>query len=364
MNRLRKSASLLALIMGIGLSSPASAQTTLAKQGFEPFLTRGKTTWSVGTGVRVDNFDWNIASDITGQATPNILSELTWRDITLLEVTGGVVHEEPVDLSVINGDLHLEATLTLGMPIAGENQDSDYNEDNRMDEFSRTLADSDGGYAAGISAAVGYKFFLTGDPQKRAQKILRSKTPRTAKGKARRMRALQEAMNKATPTVTVMPLIGYAVDQQKYTMTNVNQIIPAIGPVGPTDFDWHYQANWYGPFVGLEGEVRGQKNMLRLRGQYHDLDFYGEGYWRGRAAFRQDPSYTQEADADGFLFNAEYAYALGDDYALTVDATYMQRSGEDGYDKTFFADNTESIQKFNEVNNESYGMQVGLRYNW
>ncbi|MCK5179775.1 MAG: hypothetical protein KAR32_09615, partial [Candidatus Omnitrophica bacterium] len=44
-------------------------------------------------GRRHDDFDWNIASDITGAETPNILSELTWSDLqmTQLKVESNIV---------------------------------------------------------------------------------------------------------------------------------------------------------------------------------------------------------------------------------------------------------------------------------
>jgi len=354
---------LVAIIMTIISADMAHAQLQPQKQ-FEPFLTRGKTTWSVNTGVRINTFEWNIASDTTGTATPNILSELTWRDLVMLEVNGEVRHEEPMDIGRLKGGLHLEANVNGGTAIDGENQDSDFNGDNRTAEFSRTIADASGGYAVGGSAAVGYKFYMTGDPTRRAENILKSKRAQTASGRARQARAIRQAMHNATPVVTMTPLIGYAVDQHDYRMKSVDQVIPANGPIGIDDFDWHYLSTWYGPFVGLEAEIKGKKNMLRLRGEYHETEFYGEGFWRGRAGFRQDPSYVQEASGNGYLINAEYAHALGEDYALTVDGTYKIREATDGTDKTFFVTNNSGAVRLNEVNDESISMHLGVRYNW
>ena len=354
---------ILAATMIIGHGS-ANAQAKINKD-FEPFLTRGETTWAVKSGVRVNTFDWNIASDITGNATPNILSELTWNDITLFEIEGEVRHEEPLDLSFVKGGLHLEAAINVGLPISGENQDSDYNGDNRTLEFSRSLADSDSGYSVGGTLAAGYKFYLTGDPKRRARNILKTRTPQTTAGRARRAAAYRKAISRVTPVITLTPLAGYGIDQQKYGMEGVTSVIPGGGvPIGANNFDWNYQANWYGPFLGLETAIKGKKNMVRLRGEYHMLDYYGEGFWRGRIGFRQDPSFTQEVEADGIKARAEYAYALEDDVALTFDAHYEIREGEDGIDKLNFANNTTAFTKLNEVNDQSYGAMLGLRYNW
>jgi len=356
-----------ALLLFIGAMNTSHAQTTSGSD-FKPFLTRGETTWAVQGGIRQNTFDWNIASDETGAATPNILSELTWRDLTILEVEGEVRHEEPLDIYKLKGGLHLEAKLKLGYPITGENQDSDYFGDNRTQEFSRTIGDADGGYAVGAKAAVGYKMYLTGAPGKRARDIRRSKVPLTASGRLRRLKHYRESLDDATPVVTLTPLLGYTVDQQDYRMKNNTQRSDSgfgpLGPIGAEDFDWHYLANWYGPFIGLETEIKGRKNAVKLRGEYQNLDFYGEGFWRGRGDFRQDPSYRHEVDADGILLNAEYAYALGEDYALIIDGEYHARDGTGGIDRTYFVDNSTSTIRLNEVNDQSYGLHAGVRYNW
>ncbi len=334
------------------------AQSRVGKD-FQPFLTRGDTTWGFTVGARVNNFDWNIASDATGTATPNILSELEWRDVVLLEGEAEIRHEEPLDIFFIEGGLHLEGSINAGLPVSGENQDSDFNGDDRTDEFSRTIADT-GGYSVGGKAAVGYRIYLTGDPSRRAVAIARNAKAR----RERKAHAIKKATNKAIPAITMTPLAGYSVQQQRYSMSDVVREIPAGGILGVRDFDAHYLATWYGPFIGLEADISGKKNMVRLRGEYHYLDFYGEGFWRGRTVFRQDPSYKHEANGDGFLMNAEYAYALDDDYALTVDAMYNLREAEYGIDRTYFVDNDTALIRLNEVNDESYALRLGLRYDW
>ncbi len=349
-----------AIILLLITANTAFAQSSATKT-FQPFLTRGETTWSVSAGIRRNDFDWNIASDITGTATPNILSELTWEDVTVLELKGKVRHVVPVETPIIDGGFHMEAGITGGITVGGDNQDSDFNGDNRTLEFSRSNNSASTGSTIGLSTAVGYKIQVSGSSQK-ARAILTSRRPKTARGRAKRARALREALNDPAPTISLTPLIGFGWDQHTYNVTGGNQTIPATGPFGGVDSK--YIAEWYGPFIGLETEFAGKKNMLRLRGEYHDLTYYGEAVWNLRAGFRQDPSFVHEADGDGILLNAEYAYALGKDYALTVDAMYQKRTAEDGTDQTFLTTGASPTIRLNEVNDESQSLHVGLRYNW
>lgn len=298
---------------------------------FRPFLTRDRTMVSLSLGDRVNQFDWNIASDTTGTATPNILSELTWQDIHVSELTAHVRHVQPVSKSVFRGGILIDIEGSVGVTVVGENQDSDYNGDNRTQEFSRSNNDADSGESYGVSGSVGYRFDLV---------------PR----KSRRI------------AFGIAPFAGYSWDRQQYVMTNGFQTIPAFGAFDGLNSE--YTPEWQGPFAGLELDVRSGKQFFRVRGEYHELDYYAEAIWNLRDEFRQDPSYTHEGSGDGYKVSAAYSYALDSRYALTVDAMYRQRGIEDGLDRTFFTDGTVTETLLNEVNDESQALHFGLSYLW
>ena len=184
-----------------------------------------------------------------------------------------------------------------------------------------------------------------------------SPRPKTARGHARKAAALQKAMKQAGPYVSITPLVGYGIDQQGYRIENVFEVIPAFDAYG-TDAD--YVANWYGPFFGIEAEIKNQKHMFRLRGQYHDLSY--------DATFTDhvEPKDTleHEADGTGITLTGEYAYALGDDYAFTIEGLYQHRETDPGTEKRSIAGATPTTALLHEIDDESQALRVGFRYNW
>jgi len=358
----------------LGMTEHAAAQQH-TKRNFKPFLTRGTTTLTVNAGIRRNNFDWNIAADDSGTATPNVLSELTWTDISILEFKPKIRHIEPADIYFIKGGIQMEAELIGGLTISGDNQDSDWLGNNRTLEFSRSNNDASDGYALGASVSIGYQFHLQDPtsptytrplPQKSYVRALPS--GRILTSYDRTPRRISQRKSPSTTAINITPLIGYGWDQQTYKMTNANQTISDFGftnPLGPFDgLDSEYTAQWQEPFIGLEAEIKGEKNQFNLRGQYHDLDYSAEAVWNLRDNFQQDPSYTHEADGTGYLLNAAYAYALDSRYAVTLDASYQKRTAEDGLDKVFLTNGQTPTTRLNEVNDESQALHLGLRYHW
>ena len=112
------------------------------------------------SGYRTDKFDWNIANDLTGSSTPNILSELTCDDLDIFQF--GIESS----LRISNSHLPFLGLITgyinYGSIIAGGNQDSDYAGDNRTFEFSRSNNDSSDGDVWDVSLALGPEFVFYG----------------------------------------------------------------------------------------------------------------------------------------------------------------------------------------------------------
>lgn len=108
------------------------------------------------TGFRQDDFDWNIAGDIQG-GSPNILSELTWPDLSMTQI-------KAKGRILLKDHLVLDGYAAYADIYSGKNQDSDFLGDNRTSEFSRSNNASDDGEAEDLSAGVGYRFFLKNVP--------------------------------------------------------------------------------------------------------------------------------------------------------------------------------------------------------
>ena len=293
-----------------------------------------RTTMTLSSGIRQNDFDWNIASDLTGTATPNILSELTWSDITVFEFKGKIAHSIPADYGIFRGNFLLEAEAVGGRTIAGDNQDSDYNGDDRTLEFSRSNNNANRGFSYGGEVAAGYQFNIS---------------QRSGGGKR--------------SFFTAGPIVGYGFHRQEYVITEGNQTIPATGRF--TGLDSEYTADWYGPFVGFQLNYELNRHLFNLRGEQHFLTYDAEAQWNLRPDFEQDPSFTQEADgASGIELNVGYAYALDSFMDLTLDYTYTKRQAEDGLDTTFFTSGAVISTRLNEVNDESHGFRLGLSRVW
>lgn len=324
----------LTCIFSIALPVTSNAEPNYRQRNnFNPHLTDARTSIDFGAGMRFDTLDWNIASDLSGTSTPNILSELTWDELAVFELSAKARHVQPASIWPLKGGIMIEGEITGGVAISGENQDSDYNGNDRTLEFSRSNNDGSGGYSYGFSTSAGYQFNV-------AESVRRG----------------------SYLFITFTPFAGYAWDEQQYKMTDGNQTIPSTGSFAGLDSE--YVTQWSGPFYGAEIGIEKNRHALTLRGEYHDLDYDAEAIWNLRTDFKQDPSFIHEGDGDGIQISANYSYALDSKYEFTSDWTYTSRSIEDGLDILYFSNGNVSTQKLNEVNNESHAVRFGLNYMW
>ncbi len=292
-------------------------------------------------GWRQDDFDWNVAADASGTATPNILSELIWRDVTMYEA------KAESEVTLPDGWLrgtHFEGLVSLAGIFDGEVQDSDFAGNNRTLEFSRSVGDADEGNAQAYSLAVGYKF--------EAERFLDTGWRDTS--------------------LFMTPVVGYAYRSTDFSFGDSNLVVSrdfgenfSGGPLGPiTGLDSSYDAEWKGPFIGLGlGGVYGT-HRIGLKGQYHFADYEAEANWNLRDDFAHPRSFIQGADADGIVLSADYGYEFSENLLLNLQASYQDWTTDNGYDVIFFSDGTASNGRLNEANLQSQAYHVGLAYVW
>jgi hypothetical protein len=74
-----------AALLALMVPDTAQAEPSVrGRQGFQPFLTRGRTEVTLTGGWRQDDLRWNIAGNLQG-TNPNILSELTWDNVDMFD---------------------------------------------------------------------------------------------------------------------------------------------------------------------------------------------------------------------------------------------------------------------------------------
>jgi hypothetical protein len=289
----------------------------------------------LSAGYRVDDFDWNIAGDING-SNPNILSELTWDDIEIYQV-------ELYNKTIVPEVFYLRGSVSYGWIKDGENQDSDYLEDERSFEFSRSNNSADDGDTLDASLGVGYPFTF------------------------------------GSGFVGLTPLIGYSYHEQNLTMTDGTQTITWISlvpdfpdgpPLGPiAGLDSTYEAQWEGPWVGFDLIFTSKQGLHYLTQveayvnfEYHWADYYAEADWNLRSDFAHPKSFEHDADGDGIVISAGWNIVWSHHWALNANFDYQDWSTDHGTDRTFFADGSVEETRLNEVNWKSYAIMVGAAY--
>ncbi len=308
---------------GRNLGIPADRQTPAGLDEY-PGKQRQEADMQVNSyaelGYRNDEMKWTIA-DPTG--TPNILSELQWYNVHSVLITGGTG-------ITFADNWQAEGKISYGKITDGQNQDSDYNLDNRQDEFSRSYSTTDDGMSIDLSADLGYHLTL-----------------------GRKSRA---------PFWRFTPKLGYALHTQQFNDTQGVQAIPADGSF--SGLDSTYEGVWFGPWGGLETRLAfTERFSLQAAVDYHWIDYEGTGKWNLRSDFQQPKSFTDKAGGEGVVVSAVARYLLKPDWIIRLSAEYQGwQANKGGKDTTYFSDGTIGETKFNEVKWQSYGFNLGVEY--
>jgi hypothetical protein len=291
-------------------------------------------------GYRVDQLDWNIAGNYAG-SNPNVLSELTWSDLEILQLQ--------LDSKIETRDLLWLKTNTLfvgkfayGKIFVGENRDSDYALDNRSAEWSRSENQSDDGYTLDVSGAFGPKYELVEDK------------------------------------LFWAPLLGYSVNIQNLEITEGVQTVSnnlttiyfpggtSPAPLGPiANLDSSYMAFWYGPWLGAHFDYYPREKWnFNLTAEYHLVEYFAEANWNLRPNLAKPVSFDHEAKGYGFVLAAKSAYEINQHWALLFSGQFQSFRTEDGVDTVYFVNGSRGGTRLNEVNWDSYALMFGLRYHF
>jgi hypothetical protein len=262
-------------------------------------------------GYRHDELDWNIAGTTDG-TDPNILSELSWKDLIIHQVSLGLyVH-------TISG-LYMRNYFACGVIVDGENQDSDYAEDDRQMEFSRSNNQADKGHTRDFSIGIGYTIPFGSD------------------------------------FFSLAPVIGYSYHEQELRMTDGYQTITPLGPF--PDLDSKYDATWKGPWVGADLNLGLEKISRRLRliqvcigFEHHWAAYDATADWNLRTDFKHPKSFEHEADGQGDKFSLGLKNHLGKKTTLSIFYEQQQWTTQSGIDRVFLVSGQTVETRLNEVN--------------
>lgn len=272
---------------------------------------------------RQDSLHWSIAGDADGR-NPNILSELIWDDLEIFQIGfSGDMKLNAKNNSRIIPWLKLEGSY--GFIQNGYNQDSDYRDDNRTEEYSRSKSSSDEGYTLDLSVGIGPQFTL---------------------------------LNKK---LFLAPMVGYSYHEQNLTMQNGTQVIPATGAIDGLDSS--YAARWQGPWVGLELNYNmTPKLIINALTEYHKANYYAVADWNLIPSFSHPESFDHHADGRGIVWELGLQYSMKENWSFIVSGDYQKWKTDPGIDQLYL-DNGSSLEtRLNAVHWKATSFHIGLKY--
>jgi len=278
--------------------------------------------FSLGLDYRRDDLKWNIGFNT---ATPNILSELTWSDMDIAQLS--------LKSAWSIKWLQFRVAANYGEIINGDNQDSDYFGNDRTLEFSRSNNDADGDVRDYIIAfGIPLRYFDT-----------RGKRP-----------------------AILTPLLGYARHEQRLKMKNGNQTIPNVGPF--PGLNSSYDTEWNGWWLGLDARFNARDKLWvdLFFASYPDVDYDAEADWNLRDDLAHPVSFVHNADGDGYRWRLGITYDLTSRLAVSGHFERAKFSAKDGVDTTFFANTSRPPENLplHKVSWDSDVMSFRLNYHF
>ena len=304
----------LAAIMGILLSTQVQA------------IEKWEYKLDLDYGIRSDQLSWNIAGNLAG-TSPNVISELSWSNVGF--------HEARLGFRFIGDDTwYLKGYTSKAWGFTGTNQDSDYNDDNRSLEYSRSVADSDRSSAEDFSIAIGQQIRIDN-------------------------------------RIGITPLVGFSSHRQKFTMTNGNQTVcnasgtphscdNGLGPIA--GLNTTFSTHWRGPWLGVDLRMAAAKRWTTYAElEYHYSYYDAEANWNLRSDLKHPKSQGQTARGEGTHIGLGMSYALSTPHSFfNVGLKQSQYSTRAGVHNFYLANGTVASQRLNGVNWRSSTITVGI----
>lgn len=310
--------SFLALPFVLGSASAFAYYTPQAPAPFDIAI-------HTGMGTDTSSLQWSIASDPSGRSGPNVLSELTYRDVTFK------VFNASADITIHRGWLQgstLFVDYRVGQGTGGEVQDSDYNGNNRTQEYSRSLSSAQDSSMQSIEVGLSHCIFLTQNTR-------------------------------------LVPALAFAQHQQDMVMTDGRQTVDTYNPDNVGDFrgtlNSTYLSEWTGAWAGVNWEYRTRYHELSAGYRYYWLDYHAEADWNLRSDFAHPKSFEHWANGGGSAWELSYSLHFSQTFSMNLSWYRQDWSTGIGKDTVYFADGDSGSTQLNEVTWESTGYNMGLQ---
>lgn len=288
-----------------------------------------RTEFTLSAGLRQDDLDWRIAGNSAGDS-PNIRSELTWTSVDSYQMRLS-------NRTTIRDYLIFKGYLAYAWIDDGRLRDSDYDGDNRTDEYARSVSRTTGDQLWDLSIGFGYPFRVG--------------------------------------SVTVAPMIGGCVQKLTFRMTDGKQVIDSDGgaSLGALNgLNSTFSSRWQGFWLGVDLEYRTQN---KPNGRFpmawglflacHPaLNYHAEADWNLRSDLEHPKSFEQEADGSGLSIEGQWIIGIRPRWELSLAATYQQMHTRSGVHRFYYANRFTSSTRLNGVNWSSHSLLIGVVYHF
>jgi hypothetical protein len=290
-----------------------------------------EASFEVNTGVRQDSLIWDTSGVIPYYKELSVGSELDWDELDIYEIGG------EGRLVVENGVMPFATCLRIrgayGSVYDGEVRDSDYiRYDGDTYEFSRSISDSDDGDTLTLNAGIGPQFYLWSD------------------------------------RLSFAVLVGYNYHEQNLTLSDGVQVVgyegitPPVGTFMP-DLDSSYDATWEGAWIGVDAALRlGQRLIVEASVEVQDVKYEAEADWNLRTDLAHPVSFEHDADGICIMTSAAVHYLLNESWALSGNVNYGYMVTDDGAHTAYGSDGSATRIRLEEVEWDSIGATLGLRW--
>jgi hypothetical protein len=218
----------------------------------------------------------------------------------------------------------------------GKLRDSDYNGNDRTDEYSRSISESSGDRMWDLSLGAGYPFYLLGG------------------------------------RVMIAPLLGASLHRQDFRITDGNQVItwpqgPDTGPINGLNST--YRATWKGLWGGCDlryqiiskSQIKKIPMELGISFEVHKVQYTAVADWNLRNDLQHPISFEHEADGIGYVLEGEWLVRLVPKWDIHLQLCYQKWSTDPGTDRVYLLGDT-TTTRLNGVNWQSRSFVLGVTY--
>ncbi len=269
-----------------------------------------------------DDVSWSVAGP---NNFPDTLTEVNWKKIDLIGFQAGL--SIPLPLNML-----FKADGQYAWTVSGRNSQQFFLNNSKTQLFSNTDYDADHGSSWFGSVALGYAFNLGSPPTD-------------------------------TLAVQFTPLAGFSWREKNLSAQNGQQQLDNFEAVNRDGDNQQnsYRARWYGPWVGADLSVSAfQQHQLFSSFQHHWAEFKADGHWRQNNDLQQPISFQHKADADGIVASAGYRYLTRQLWGIRLSVDYEKWDSQSGEEKLFTRNNNQIQSRFNGIQRESVGINLGL----